>query len=86
MFGSNKSISVFPTIMRDFYTGSLPHARVREAARELEVIKQRLARFLPDQVVWDFDYFVTSVGKDLIEALSKAFSESVKSKQDVVIT
>jgi hypothetical protein len=44
--------SVFPTIMREFYGGSLPYARAAQAAKELEIIKQQLAGFRPDEVVW----------------------------------
>jgi hypothetical protein len=47
--------SLFPTIMRDFYSGSLPHTRAADAQRELKRIRQRLTAFPPDRVVWDFE-------------------------------
>ena len=47
--------SVFPTIMRDFYSGSLPSTRALDALKDLETIRRRLADLPPEQVVWDFE-------------------------------
>jgi Immunity protein 70 len=99
--------SLFPVIMRHFYSGSVPYDRAGDALTELESIRQRLSACPPERVVWDFEnrdapppwsedinahivslgnYFVTSDGKDLFDVLVNAFSESAKSKRDVVIS
>lgn len=47
--------SRFPTIMHDFYSGSLPHTHAKLAIQELEDVRRELANFPPSQVVWDFE-------------------------------
>jgi hypothetical protein len=47
--------SLYPTIMEKFYSGSLRFADADAAVQELEVIRERLGAFPPDQVVWDFE-------------------------------
>ena len=47
--------SSFPTIMLEFYQGSLPFMRAGDALQELNSIRQQLRAFPPDLVVWDFE-------------------------------
>jgi hypothetical protein len=47
--------SVYPVIMRDFYSGTVSTEKVPQAATEVEAIHRKLAAFQPDQVVWDFE-------------------------------
>jgi hypothetical protein len=47
--------SLYPTIMRDFYSGTLSNAKLDAASEELRKIRERLAALPPDQVVWDFE-------------------------------
>lgn len=47
--------SRFPTLMRDLYSGHLPHRAARAAEAELRLVRQGLASLGPDQLVWDFE-------------------------------
>jgi 2,3-bisphosphoglycerate-dependent phosphoglycerate mutase len=47
--------SLYPTIMRDFYSGTLSNAKLDAASEELGKIREKLAALPPDQVVWDFE-------------------------------
>lgn len=45
----------YPVIMRDLYAGRLSFQKAEAALEELARIRTALARFCPDQVVWDFE-------------------------------
>lgn len=47
--------SRYPCIMRELYQGELSVPHLQRAAEELEQIKRGLARFAPDQVIWDIE-------------------------------
>ena len=47
--------SRYPTLMRDLYSGHLPHRVARAAEEELRLVRQGLSSLGPDQVVWDFE-------------------------------
>lgn len=98
--------SAYPVLMRDLYSGRVSSSTAREAAKELEALRTRLAEHAPSEVVWDFErpeskppwgdnlsphisslanYFVTSDGKDLLNVLSTALSEAMRSGHDLTI-
>ena len=47
--------SRFPYLMNELYQGELSAAHLAKGAEELEQIKQELAHFAPDKVIWDID-------------------------------
>lgn len=47
--------SKYPYIMQELYQGELPAEHLQQAAEELVQIKLGLARFAPDQVIWDIE-------------------------------
>ena len=52
---SGKWGSRFPYLMNELYQGVLPVEHLASSAEELARIKQELAQFAPDQVIWDID-------------------------------
>jgi hypothetical protein len=48
-WGSN-----FPTLMNDLYSGELDCRKAQTAANELAIVRKRLEKFPPNEVVWDF--------------------------------
>ncbi len=47
--------SRFPHLMNELYQGVLPVKHLAASTEELSQIKQELAQFAPDQVIWDID-------------------------------
>lgn len=47
--------SRFPHLMNELYQGVLPVRHLAAGTEELSQIKQELAQFAPDQVIWDID-------------------------------
>lgn len=47
--------SRFPHLMNELYQGVLPVKHLAAGTEELSQIKQELAKFAPDQVIWDID-------------------------------
>ena len=47
--------SRYPYLMNELYQGILPAEHLAAGADELSQIKQELAQFSPDQVIWDID-------------------------------
>ncbi len=47
--------SRFPYLMNELYQGVLPAEHLAAGAKELAQIKQALAQFTPEQVIWDID-------------------------------
>ena len=47
--------SRFPHLMNELYQGVLPVKHLATGTEELSQIKQELAQFAPDQVIWDID-------------------------------
>lgn len=47
--------SRFPHLMNELYQGVLPAKHLAVGTEELSQIKQELAQFAPDQVIWDID-------------------------------
>ena len=47
--------SLFPVIMREFYSGKMSHERAEAAIAELQTIRDLLASLSPDDLVWDFE-------------------------------
>ncbi len=47
--------SKYPYIMQELYEGELSAEHLQQAAEELAQIKLGLARFTPDQVIWDIE-------------------------------
>ena len=47
--------SRFPHLMNELYQGVLPVKHLAAGTEELSQIKQELAQFAPDQVIWDID-------------------------------
>lgn len=47
--------SRFPHLMNELYQGVLPVKHLVAGTEELSQIKQELAQFAPDQVIWDID-------------------------------
>ena len=47
--------SRFPYLMNELYWGSLSVEHLSAGAKELAQIKQELAQFTPDQVIWNID-------------------------------
>jgi hypothetical protein len=47
--------SVYPVIMNELYQGELPANKILDAMNELNCIRQELAKYDPDQVVWDIE-------------------------------
>lgn len=47
--------SRFPYLMNELYWGSLSVEHLSAGAEELAQIKQELAQFTPDQVIWNID-------------------------------
>ena len=43
----------FPVIMNEFYLGELNSSRIPEAINELEQMKQGLAKYSPNKVIWN---------------------------------
>ena len=52
---SGKWGSRYPYLMNELYQGVLPVEHLAAGADELARIKQELAQFAPDQVIWDID-------------------------------
>lgn len=52
---SGKWGSRYPYLMNELYQGVLPAEHLAAGADELAQIKQELAQFSPDQVIWDID-------------------------------
>ncbi len=49
--------SRFPVIMNEVYAGKLLQAHIDEAVKELEIIREELRRFGPENVVWEIEDF-----------------------------
>ena len=47
--------SRYPHLMNELYQGTLPAEHLAAGTEELEQIRQELAQFAPDQVIWDID-------------------------------
>lgn len=47
--------SKYPYIMQELYQGELSVKHLQKAVAELAQIRQGLARFAPDQVIWDIE-------------------------------
>lgn len=47
--------SRFPHLMNELYQGVLPVKHLAAGTEELSQIKQELAQFAPNQVIWDID-------------------------------
>ena len=47
--------SKYPYIMQELYQGELSAEHLQQAAEELAQIRQGLARFAPNQVIWDIE-------------------------------
>ncbi len=47
--------SVYPVIMNELYQGELPVNKISDAMNELNCIRQELAKYDPNQVVWDIE-------------------------------
>ena len=47
--------SRYPYLMNELYQGTLPAEHLAAGTEELAQIKQELAQFTPDQVIWDID-------------------------------
>ncbi len=47
--------AAFPQLMNELYQGVLPVKHLAAGTEELSQIKQELAQFAPDQVIWDID-------------------------------
>lgn len=47
--------SRYPYLMNELYQGVLPVKHLAAGTEELSQIKQELAQFAPDQVIWDID-------------------------------
>ena len=47
--------SRFPHLMNELYQGVLPVKHLAAGTEDLSQIKQELAQFAPDQVIWDID-------------------------------
>lgn len=47
--------SVYPVTMKKLYQGQLESEDANEASREMKEIQKKLARFTPNQVVWDIE-------------------------------
>ena len=47
--------SVYPVIMNELYQGELPANKISDTMNELNCIRQELAKYDPDQVVWDIE-------------------------------
>lgn len=47
--------SRYPCLMNELYQGSLPAEHLADAADELSQIRHELARFTPDQVIWNIE-------------------------------
>lgn len=47
--------AAFPHLMNELYQGVLPVKHLAAGTEELSQIKQELAQFAPDQVIWDID-------------------------------
>ena len=47
--------SRFPHLMNELYQGALPVKHLAAGTEKLSQIKQELAQFAPDQVIWDID-------------------------------
>ena len=43
----------FPVIMNELYLGELNSSRIPEAINELEQMKQGLAKYSPNKVIWN---------------------------------
>ena len=52
---NGKWSSRFPHLMNELYQGVLPVKHLAAGTEELSQIKQELAQFAPDQVIWDID-------------------------------
>ena len=52
---NNKWGSNYPVIMNHLYQGKVEIDHIDEAISELKSIKERLADFTPDKVVWDIE-------------------------------
>ena len=47
--------SRYPYLMNELYQGTLPAEHLAAGTEELAQIKQELAQFAPNQVIWDID-------------------------------
>ena len=82
--------AAFPHLMNELYQGVLPVKHLAAGTEELSQIKQELAQFAPDQVIWDIDdrsltppwgdnisdYFVTSEGEDFLSVFAAALDKA----------
>ena len=50
---NKKWVSKFPVIMNELYLGELNSSRIPEAINELEQMKQGLAKYSPNKVIWN---------------------------------
>lgn len=47
--------SRFPNLMNNLYQGELSYENVDKAREELKIIREELAEYSPDKVVWDIE-------------------------------
>lgn len=47
--------SRFPIIMNQLYQGKIDNANILKALEELQMIKEELKHFSPEEIVWDID-------------------------------
>lgn len=98
--------SRFPVLMDKLYSGEVEYKNLHQLSEELESIKEELANYPPEQIIWDIEvpqksppwgknistsitslanYFVTDVGEDLFDVLSKAIQHAQKKKSSIRI-
>ena len=53
--GNGKWGNRYPYLMNELYQGALSAEHLAAGADELAQIRQQLAQFAPDQVIWDID-------------------------------
>ena len=72
--------SKYPCIMQELYQGELPAEHLQQAAEELAQIRQGLARFAPDQVIWDIE------DRSLMPPWGDQISDSITSLGNYFVT
>ena len=72
--------SLFPVVMREFYSGKMSHERAEAAIAELQMIRDLLAKLSPDDLVWDFEK------RDALPPGGAAISTEVTSLANAFVT
>ena len=72
--------SKYPYIMQELYQGKLSAEHLQQAAEELAQIRQGLARFAPDQVIWDIE------DRSLMPPWGDQISESITDLSNYFVT